>query len=37
MYLELGTRRVIDANGGGFGAALEVERVVDFKVTVDRA
>jgi hypothetical protein len=37
MYMELGTRRVIDANGGGFGAALEVGRVIDFRVTVDRA
>ena len=37
MYLELGTRRIIDANRGGFGAALEVERIIDFQLTVDRA
>jgi hypothetical protein len=36
MYLELGTRRVIDANRGGFGAALKVDQIIDFKFAVDR-
>jgi hypothetical protein len=37
MYLELGTRRIIDANRGVFGAALKVDQIVDFKFAVDRA
>lgn len=36
MYVELGTRRSIDVNGGWFGGVLKVERVVDCGEMVER-